>query len=198
MFNVFEHKMVVMLGLTGNTSLDRFIQAKGFDPLWKPQNVTIDKDQGLYGKPYTGHELTYVGWQPSHLVFAFNHITKNKSEQKYEINLATFAFDVSNCGMMSVHNINNFRIKGLGWKILQYLELIALSQSRKLITASITNNQARAGSSEFLTRHGYKENIQFVGGNSGNNCSTWYKDLSLTPMIQEVIPKKELVSEETK
>ena len=159
----------------------------------------VNKPEVCVYAPYT-NDLSFIGFSPLQIYI--------KYIQKYSINATVseaykkktwpggfftggFIFDMSNCGMGSIHNINNMNYKGLGVYTLNLIERIMKSVKRNKIICSINTRQKEKGADKWLEKCGYSVTDTFIGGNSGQQCYTYSKDLSKQNII-EVRPVKDV------
>jgi len=99
--------------------------------------------------------------------------------------LCQMSYDASNCGIGYFHDIHPlFTRQGYGSHILSFIEHTFSQQLRKYIICSINTIQTRAGAGIWLRNSGYQCIDTFTGGNSGNECALYTKDLNLTPFVK--------------
>ena len=142
--------------------------------------------------PYS-NDMTYVGY--SQVIIQIKYTCKYSAEANVEVSqkndswpqrmpIGGFIYDQSNCGMGSIHNISNAGYKGFGVYTLSLLEQIMLRVKRKKIVCSINTSQKGRGADKWLEKFGYNEIDTFVGGNSGQKCYIYSKDLSEQNIIK--------------
>lgn len=137
----------------------------------------------------SGAETNINTSNPAHLMICGVHNFNDTSMRRAvswpcHVSLASLSVDVSNCGIAYFHNINNHTLKGLGTLVLSCVENYFAAFKRKYIQCSVSKDQVeRYGVDKWLEKRGYTKSSEFIGGNSGDTCWIYYKDIRKTPPI---------------
>lgn len=164
------------------------IKGQFYEAMFLRDGYTVDGPPVVYAQSkWYKDDIKSFGYTPIELMLGFYITNKSRcvEHMKWQATLGSFHFDHSNCGVAHFHHINNGGCRGVGSRILRLVEDISSMARRKFITCTVSAAQdANYHAYSWLEKHGYHMASEFRGGNSGQNCRLYVKDLQIHPFTE--------------